>query len=544
MKNIKFLFVLALLLSLGLTSCEQFLEEDVKDQIATEYIYSSPAGLEGGVNALYNQMRHYNLPSGDNNDLWGNVFFLAATDLGLHRTWNTPYGSTHNPTSFTPSKWNQAYKIIDRCSAIITAARTIPMDDATKKSVLSQARVIRGELYLDLKQMYGGILIDTIATTPENINDPVEYKAASDADVYKLINGDLDYAIANLPAKPELGRYSQAVARHIRGKSALWQKDYAGAATQFDAIINDGIHALVPLAEVWGQNANHAESLFTYQKDQLTGGNTSQENLSDPNNKYRADNQTGGGNSWLGSVFTNRTYELDSKELIQEVAYGGQSLGWFYPNDYLYKLYDQTNDLRFKTYYYSDNYLDYKINVPGNPNFGKSISNPKIKYPDGNYRAWHWSLKKYHDTEKLPNSSDSWKDYMYYRLAETYLLASEAYHNLGNDGKALEYLNKVRRRGYTGDPANTATTFDLKAWTLNDYLDESARELAFENNRWFLLKRLGLLVERQNLYFRSSPTGTVSGEIHLDMKPYMVNMPVPQSQIDKMGNPPGFNVGY
>lgn len=529
MKNINFLFVLIFGLSLGLTSCESFLEEDVKDQISVDYIYDSPAGLEVGVNALYNQMRYYNSPSGDNNDLWANVFFMVATDLGLHRTWNTPYGTGHNPQSFTGSKWIQGYKIIDRCSAIIASARNINMDANAKKRLVAQARVIRGELYLDLKQMYGGILIDTIPTTPENINDVAEYKVASDADVYKLIDGDLDYAIANLPFKVDAGRYGQGVARHIRGKSALWQQNWAEAATQFDAIINDGTHALVPLAEVWGQNANHRESLFTYQRDFLLGP---------------SDDLAGGGGFWLGSVFTQRTYELNASELIQDVAYGGQSLGWFYPNNYLKSLYDQTNDLRFKTYYYSDNYQDYKINVPGNPKFGQSITNPAIAAPSGNYRAWHWSLKKYHDTEKLPMTSNSYKDYMYYRLAETYLLASEAYHNLGNDTKALAYLNKVRRRGYTGNPESAVTTFDLTTWTLNNYLDESARELAFENNRWFLLKRLGLLVERQNLYFRSSPSGTSAGEVPLKMTPVMVNMPIPQSQIDLMGKPAGFNVGY
>ena len=108
----------------------------------------------------------------------------------------------------------------------------------------------------------------------------------------------------------------------------------------------------------------------------------------------------------------------------------------------------------------------------------------------------------------------------------------------------MAYLNKVRRRGYTGNPESTVTTFDLTTWTLNNYLDESARELAFENNRWFLLKRLGLLVERQNLYFRSSPSGTSAGEVPLKMTPVMVNMPIPQTQIDLMGKPAGFNVGY
>jgi hypothetical protein len=149
MKNINFLFVLIFGLSLGLTSCEDFLEENVKDQVSVDYIYNSPAGLEVGVNALYNQMRFYNLPSGDNSDLWANVFFMVATDLGLHRTWNTPYGTGHNPQSYTGSKWIQGYKIIDRCSAIITSARTIKMDENAKKRLVAQARVIRGELYLD-----------------------------------------------------------------------------------------------------------------------------------------------------------------------------------------------------------------------------------------------------------------------------------------------------------------------------------------------------------------------------------------------------------
>jgi hypothetical protein len=40
----------------------------------------------------------------------------------------------------------------------------------------------------------------------------------------------------------------------------------ARAADQFDAVINDGTHTLVSLVDVWGQNANNKESLFTYQK--------------------------------------------------------------------------------------------------------------------------------------------------------------------------------------------------------------------------------------------------------------------------------------
>jgi hypothetical protein len=54
-----------------------------------------------------------------------------------------------------------------------------------------------------------------------------------------------------------------------------------------------------------------------------------------------------------------------------------------------------------------------------------------------------------------------------------------------------------------------------------------------------LLKRLGLLVDRQNLYFRSSPSGTISGEIPLKCYPVGINT-APQSQMDLMGNPAWF----
>lgn len=530
MKNRNFLFVLALIFPIAFSSCEDYLAEPVKDQISTDYIYSSPAGLEVGVNALYNRLRQYNLPAGDNADLWANVFFMACTDLGLHRTWNTPYSTNHTPANFTGSKWSNGYRIIDRCSAIITAARSISMDETAKKKLVAQARAIRGEVYLDLKEQYNTILIDTIPTTPENLNDPVEYKVASDVDVWKLINSDLDYAVANLDYKVLPGRYGQGVARHIRGKAAMWQKDYTTAAAQFEAIITEGTHGLVNLTEVWGQNANHKESLLAYQKDFLLGA---------------SNDLAGGGGSWLTGVFCQRLYEKQSGatggqfEVINDVNYGGQSLGWFFPNNYLKSLYDQAKDLRFTTYYYPDSYLLYTVNNPKHPRFGQPITKP-----EDNARRFHWSLKKYHDLEKLIGTNDSYKDIIYYRFAETLLLASEAQHYLGNDAKALDYLNKVRRRGYTGLAASTSAVNDITTWTINNYLDESARELAFEHNRWFLLKRLGLLVERQNLYFRSSTSGTEAGQVHLDMKPWMVNMPIPQTQINLMGNPPGFNVGY
>lgn len=538
MKNFKYLFFSAFLLGITLVSCESFLEEEILDEVSVDFIYSSPEGLQVGVNALYNRMRVYNCPSGDNVNLQSNVFFLAATDLGLHRTWFTPYGqSTHTPARFPADKWNNAYRIIDRASAIITSARSIQMDETAKNKLVAQARVIRGELYLDLISMYGGIILDTVPTTPQNINDPVAYERATDEAIFGVINQDLDFAVQHLDWQVPAGRYGQGVARHIRGKAAMWQGEWAEAANHFDAIINNGTHDLVELTQVFGSNVNHQEALFVYQKDQSLGD---------------GDDLAGGGGSWLGSAFTQRLYEKQSGtdpvaggEIIISAEYGGQALGWFFPNSYLKSLYDQTNDKRFTTYFWPDNYANYFVNNPAHPRFGLPITQP-----EDNYRRFHWSLKKYADFEtKLPNTNESYKNYIYYRYAETLLLASEAHHNLGNNDIALDYMNRVRRRGYGLSPSVAAPGVDFTSWNLNTYLDESARELAFENYRWFLLKRLGLLGERVALYYRNADNSVSeandAANSQTPWQPHYVNCPVPQSQIDVMGAAASqFNIGY
>lgn len=520
MKNINILFVFVFLISVLNTSCENFLEEEVFDEVFVDYIYSSEEGLEVGVNALYNLMRSYNAPGGYDDRLVSNIFFLAGTDLGLTRTFHRPYGPNHTASNFAANKWVNGYLIVDRCNAIINSAESIDMDTDVRNYLVAQARVIRGETYLDLIRMYDNILLDTIATTPENLNDPQVYEPADPAAVYALIDSDLDFAIEHLSYEEPYGRYNQATVRHIRGKSAMWQSDWEEAVEQFDAIVNDSGRELVDINTVFGQNLDHKETLFVYTRDESFGGN-SIDNATDIS--------AGGDGSWFGSVFTQRLYEQGSGDFIAQVEYGGQALGWSYPNSYLQGLYDKTNDKRYTTYYYPETYV---ANNPESENYGQVI--PVTDYDD-NYRRYHFSLKKFYDADKNALENESWKDHMYYRFAETLLLGAEAHWRNGNEAKALEYINKIRERAFGSD------AYNFTSFNLEDYLEESARELAFEKNRWFLLKRLGLLVERQNLYYRYGSNSF--NEAPEPMKDYMVRLPIPQSQIDAMGTFPQ-NPGY
>ncbi|WP_238480374.1 RagB/SusD family nutrient uptake outer membrane protein [Mangrovibacterium lignilyticum] len=509
----KFKNIYILLLSfLLITSCDNLLDETPIDVIDANFLYTTETGLESGVTGLYNLMRELYYPAGTDAPIQASAFFRIATDLGVARIASSwAYDpNQYNPAAIGPTgKWDQLYLIIERCNALIENAPNIDMDQTKKDVLVAQVRAMRGEVYMELYTIYHNIVLKT------EPNEDVEYAAAEPADIWALVNSDLDFAISKLDWVVEQGRYGQGVARHLRGNAAMWQEDWQEAADQYDAIVENGPYHLVGLDEVFSGDRNNAESLYTYQFSQeLASGNAS----------------AGGGATAYASFFNNRYYEAGSGEMVQAVEYGGNAFGWAFPNDYLQSLYDQTNDQRYVTYYYDQS--AYVVNNPDHANFGQ----PFVSTED-NYRRYHWSLKKFHDENKPATSTDSYQNYIHYRFAETLLFGAEAHWRLGGDtdATALEYINMVRRRAF-GD-----NDHDYTSITLNTYLDEHAREMAFEHSRWFVLKRLGLLAERVTMHFKVGSNSTnVAGR---DMQPYMVNYPIPQSEIELMGTFPQ-NDGY
>lgn len=154
------------------------------------------------------------------------------------------------------------------------------------------------------------------------------------------------------------------------------------------------------------------------------------------------------------------------------------------------------------------------------------------------------------------------------RLAETYLIAAEAYGRKGDWTNALKYINIVRKRaawaeGETKSPqvykiaggANNTTATDLTVTQADlipklpsgagfdsfvDWmLEERGRELYGELNRWEDLVRTGTLVARVKLY---NPDGAPN------IKDYHVLRPIPNTYTDRLLPKPAIadvqNPGY
>jgi hypothetical protein len=87
------------------------------------------------------------------------------------------------------------------------------------------------------------------------------------------------------------------------------------------------------------------------------------------------------------------------------------------------------------------------------------------------------------------------RDTYVFRRAETMMLLAEAYVKQGKGADATVLINALRQRAkLTGSDLLTGNA------TLEDVLDESARELFGESNRWMDLKRTGTLLTRAVQY--------------------------------------------
>jgi starch-binding outer membrane protein, SusD/RagB family len=162
-------------------------------------------------------------------------------------------------------------------------------------------------------------------------------------------------------------------------------------------------------------------------------------------------------------------------------------------------------------------------------------------------RIYGWevgpSMKKHQDNARTGGVADQagGKDVILMRSGETYLIAAEAAFKLGQLQQAADFINVLRQRA--ASPAHKAdwrTFMEVKAGdiTLDFIMDERARELAGEMNRWQDLVRPGAqyFVDRLK---RRNVDARPNVQLHHALRP------IPQQQINGVtGAPYPQNPGY
>lgn len=556
-KKGKLIACIAVMATLSLNSCKDFLTENPTTQFSADFVYNTPEGLEAGVVGLYNLQRAFF----DNNENNGSNSLIidAKDDLTVPRGGEiSNYGllrqGIHAESSSVHSYWwNSYYKIVDRANALVAAGEKLAnMDENKRKIVLAEAKFFRANAVFTLFRTFNNIYVTTEPTSFETAFRTINTKTP-EADIYKLVNEDLAYAIANLPwVSQQVGRVNQATARHLKAEVALWQKNWQEAKLQAEEVINQsGTYSLVPTTgQVFAGDLNHKESLWTLQYKESIDGNPNKLNFNLMPN--------------YAELIPGSKYSIEQ---------GGRGFGWLTVNNYLRDLLlKDPNDSRIKgTYYIKDYYYNDPATLPAGQALGSRIDHPQWKEfaPNGSDRHLFFvrlttGCKKFFPTTGIPISDAHTMNRMMFRLAETLLFAAEANLNLGNIGTAADQANSKTALGQVNAIRKRAGAAALTSLTFQDILDEQARELAFEGKRWFMLKRTEKLydfVKEHAGYGRpgdeSSDTNQNTGHANTPadpypyrndarriIRPYMVNWVIPRAQLNLLGPDYPQNDGY
>ncbi|MES2179866.1 MAG: RagB/SusD family nutrient uptake outer membrane protein [Gemmatimonadota bacterium] len=186
----------------------------------------------------------------------------------------------------------------------------------------------------------------------------------------------------------------------------------------------------------------------------------------------------------------------------------------------------------------------------------KSCPNAYVAQANDGYFNWAWypSLKKFQDNLRLTVSDQNGgKVEPILRLGEMYLIAAEAYVNLGQTQTAADRINVIRRRAAsaahkTDNDISVAqlTTMDpnipgsvSRKPGLDFVMEEREREMAGEMTRWYDITRPGpeYFLARVKAYNKRAETNVIA-------KHWL--RPIPQTQIDGVIVGPKYpqNPGY
>lgn len=565
MKTIK-LYMICVCMALGMVSCGDFLNEENLSNINSDEYFAEKDGYESLVNASYACLRK----------IWKNEPWLFCLGVDIYTRGESElvsgsygnrdvysselneYATLDSQNGYVSDFYSNVYYGIQVCNTAINKAKGVKgMSESVINQRLAEVKFLRAYFYYLLVEQFGDIPI----VTDEITSAVTEFPKSSEKDVYDFILSELNDAVGTLPAsQSDFGRITQGAAKHLQSlvyltrgyKSYAESSDFSRAASLADEVINSSQYQLLPtFEEVFTPgNEKNKEIIFSVQYDPTSLGGQC----------------NGNGQQCLFG------FELWNK-VVSGFEQANTTYGWkknqFMPTQFLYSLYnssiDSRYDVTFKSEFYAtraDNEIGLKV---GDlrlyfPKYDQPFTesdqtallaqhpNAIIIMPDrwkqdiegvGGSGMCPMVWKFYDPNATWPGNNTNYtstKDIFLFRLADTYLMAAEAYHKAGNNEKAAERINSVRQRaassGHSAEMTITATDVDI-----DFILDERARELVGEYKRWMDLKRTGKLIERTLAH------NNLAAKINR-MDSHILVRPFPQSVIDQSSGEFTQNAGY
>lgn len=456
---------MSLVACMSFLSCgDDFLDKSDPTRLNAGTFYQTEAQMDQAVNGLYSGLQTFTTSQ------WQFGEFISdntTLHYNIENRGNGPslealeYWQYIPSTSNVRNLYNSIYQQLVNVNTVLQRLESSTLDGDVKSSFEGQAKFIRAYYYFQLVQHFGDVILIT-----EPIDDPdaawIPLRSPA-SDVYALIESDLNSAVSILPPTldaSDIGRASKGAALSLLGKVYLTRKNYSSAVSTLQQVLTLGYDLVDDYYDVFDpNNKNHIESIFDIQ--------------------FQGDNDLG-----ENSGFTYTFYPRLSDGLV--IPFAGQSGGgWNIPSlDFIASY--EVGDLR-KDVSLAEGYFD----------------------ADNNWVAIPFIKKYYHAHSIQGRPDDNWP---VIRYADVLLMLAEAINEESGPSGAYTYVNEIRDRAGLDDLSG----LDKESFR-TAVLKERRMELAFENHRWFDLKRtntpesMATILNAYGEREKANPTSTRGG---------------------------------
>ena len=499
MKYTKFILILSL--SFFSYSCsDTLLDKTDPTKTDASKFYSNLAEIDRAVSGVYGQLQGvigdqwvYNEMITDNTTVDFNPNDRGQVDRMEAFEFFNLNSANVNIEGMYSRYYNALYNINNTLANIKISA----IADTDKDPYIGQLKFLRAYYYFELTQYFGDVILIT-----EPLKTPSEawgYLRKPQLEIYTQIETDLKDAVVILPEKynsANVGRVTKGAALSLLGKVYLTQKKYSDATSTLNQVLTLGYSLEPSYDDLFNpQKKNGNESIFEVQ---FQGGNNLEE--------------------WSSFIYTFAPRNS-----------GGAVTGWAQSNPGGWNM--PTNDIIAA---YEEG--DLRKNVSVGLDYISPTTNMVIPY-----------IKKYDHPHTIHGRTDD--NWPILRYADVLLMLAEAINEeTGPSVNAYSYINSVRQRAGLSDlnGLNQASFRDK-------ILKERRVELAFENWRWFDLKRtktvpeLTLFMNNYGTIEKTKPTisrhGIPYGSTDYIFHEYNVVYPIPAREI-LINNNLTQNIGY
>jgi len=447
-----------LLAALSLASCEKTVNVEPKNFIAPGAVTGNIDGLQNVLNSAYDRFQDFSW-YGNGIILIGDILAdNAYTNPSIPAGGNRYIGQNQNvagnaTTSNGYNYWSIAYTAINDINLVLANIDNVQASDAVKAQVKGEAYGLRALAFFDLARAYSyeptripttgtgagfnkGVVLRLKPTTDATSGGP--QVRATVEETYAQIESDFKQSINLLPAATASKfRMNKSAAYALLGRTYLYWAKYANAVTQFDLALNSGSASLAPAG---GYGTQFNRGLYTAATESFM---------------EIAFNNTVEITGVVGSNSTVFSYTQPTGKQ-GGTTFGGQTL-----SDELVALFEPTDDRKSLIFSYGASSV---ANTPTSPMFNWSN-----KYNSG------IGNNQYTDNVKV------------IRYADVLLMKAEALAEQGQYAAAaalVVQLRTNRNASVTGVPTDASI--------IPYILTERRRELFFEGQRFFDLKRKGL----------------------------------------------------